>query len=193
MRSNNKLSIVLCLFLAMLGTTAMSDTQPKVQFDTNKGTIVIELNQEKAPLTVENFLSYVKSGFYDGVIFHRVIPNFMIQGGGFTPDMQQKPTQGNINNEANNGLKNIKGSIAMARTSAPHSASSQFFINVKDNSFLDFTSETPQGWGYAVFGQVINGIEVVEAIENVTTGVVGPYSDVPKEAVIIEKASVLND
>lgn len=193
MRSNNKLSIVLCLFLAMLGTTAMSDTQPKVQFDTNKGTIVIELNQEKAPLTVENFLSYVKSGFYDGVIFHRVIPNFMIQGGGFTPDMQQKPTQGNINNEANNGLKNIKGSIAMARTSAPHSASSQFFINVKDNSFLDFTSETPQGWGYAVFGQVINGIEVVEAIENVTTGIVGPYSDVPKEAVIIEKASVLDD
>ncbi len=193
MRSNNKLSIVLCLFLAMLGTTAMSDTQPKVQFDTNKGTIVIELNQEKAPLTVENFLSYVKSGFYDGVIFHRVIPNFMIQGGGFTPDMQQKPTQENINNEANNGLKNIKGSIAMARTSAPHSASSQFFINVKDNSFLDFTSETPQGWGYAVFGQVINGIEVVEAIENVTTGIVGPYSDVPKEAVIIEKASVLDD
>jgi len=176
-----------------LGTTAMSDTQPKVQFDTNKGTIVIELNQEKAPLTVENFLSYVKSGFYDGVIFHRVIPNFMIQGGGFTPDMQQKPTQENINNEANNGLKNIKGSIAMARTSAPHSASSQFFINVKDNSFLDFTSETPQGWGYAVFGQVINGIEVVEAIENVTTGIVGPYSDVPKEAVIIEKASVLDD
>lgn len=193
MRSNNKLSIVLCLFLAMLGTTAMSDTQPKVQFDTNKGTIVIELNQEKAPLTVENFLSYVKSGFYDGVIFHRVIPNFMIQGGGFTPDMQQKPTQENINNEANNGLKNIKGSIAMARTSAPHSASSQFFINVKDNSFLDFTSETPQGWGYAVFGQVINGIEVVEAIENVTTGIVGPHSDVPKEAVIIEKASVLDD
>jgi len=193
MRSNKIQFIVLCLFLAMLGTTAMSDTQPKVQFDTNKGTIVIELNQEKAPLTVENFLSYVKSGFYDGVIFHRVIPNFMIQGGGFTPDMQQKPTQENINNEANNGLKNIKGSIAMARTSAPHSASSQFFINVKDNSFLDFTSETPQGWGYAVFGQVINGIEVVEAIENVTTGIVGPYSDVPKEAVIIEKASVLDD
>jgi len=193
MRSNKIQSIVLCLFLAMLGTTAMSDTQPKVQFDTNKGTIVIELNQEKAPVTVENFLSYVKSGFYDGVIFHRVIPNFMIQGGGFTPDMQQKSTQENIENEANNGLKNTKGSIAMARTSAPHSASSQFFINVKDNSFLDFTSETPQGWGYAVFGQVIDGIEVVETIENVTTGIVGPYSDVPKEAVIIEKASVINN
>jgi len=193
MRSNKIQFIVLCLFLAMLGTTAMSDTQPKVQFDTNKGTIVIELNQEKAPVTVENFLSYVKSGFYDGVIFHRVIPNFMIQGGGFTPDMQQKSTQENIENEANNGLKNIKGSIAMARTSAPHSASSQFFINVKDNSFLDFTSETPQGWGYAVFGQVIDGIEVVETIENVTTGIVGPYSDVPKEAVIIEKASVINN
>jgi len=193
MRSNKIQSIVLCLFLAMLGTTAMSDTQPKVQFETNKGTIVIELNQEKAPVTVENFLSYVKSGFYDGVIFHRVIPNFMIQGGGFTPDMQQKSTQENIENEANNGLKNTKGSIAMARTSAPHSASSQFFINVKDNSFLDFTSETPQGWGYAVFGQVIDGIEVVETIENVTTGIVGPYSDVPKEAVIIEKASVINN
>lgn len=193
MRSNDILSIVLCLFLAMLGTTAMSDTQPRVQFDTNKGTIVIELDQEKAPVTVENFLSYTNSGFYDGVIFHRVIPNFMIQGGGFTPDMQQKSTQGNIENEANNGLKNIKGSIAMARTSAPHSASSQFFINVKDNSFLDFTSETSQGWGYAVFGQVVEGIEVVEAIENVTTGIVGPYSDVPKEAVIIEKATVLND
>ena len=193
MRSNKIQSIVLCLFLAMLGATAMSDTQPKVQFDTNKGTIVIELNQEKAPVTVENFLSYVKSGFYDGVIFHRVIPNFMIQGGGFTPDMQQKSTQENIENEANNGLKNTKGSIAMARTSAPHSASSQFFINVKDNSFLDFTSETPQGWGYAVFGQVIDGIEVVETIENVTTGIVGPYSDVPKEAVIIEKASVINN
>ncbi len=193
MRSNKIQFIVLCLFLAMLGTTAMSDTQPKVQFDTNKGTIVIELNQEKAPVTVENFLSYVKSGFYDGVIFHRVIPNFMIQGGGFTPDMQQKSTQENIENEANNGLKNTKGSIAMARTSAPHSASSQFFINVKDNSFLDFTSETPQGWGYAVFGQVIDGIEVVETIENVTTGIVGPYSDVPKEAVIIEKASVINN
>ena len=193
MKSNKIQFIVLCLFLAMLGTTAMSDTQPKVQFDTNKGTIVIELNQEKAPVTVENFLSYVKSGFYDGVIFHRVIPNFMIQGGGFTPDMQQKSTQENIENEANNGLKNTKGSIAMARTSAPHSASSQFFINVKDNSFLDFTSETPQGWGYAVFGQVIDGIEVVETIENVTTGIVGPYSDVPKEAVIIEKASVINN
>jgi len=193
MRSNKIQFIVLCLFLAMLGTTAMSDTQPRVQFDTNKGTIVIELNQEKAPVTVENFLSYVKSGFYDGVIFHRVIPNFMIQGGGFTPDMQQKSTQENIENEANNGLKNTKGSIAMARTSAPHSASSQFFINVKDNSFLDFTSETPQGWGYAVFGQVIDGIEVVETIENVTTGIVGPYSDVPKEAVIIEKASVINN
>ena len=192
MRSTTKLSVLLCLFLAMLGTSAMSDTQPKVQFDTNKGTIVIELNQEKAPLTVKNFLSYAESGFYDGVIFHRVIPNFMIQGGGFTPDMQQKSTQANIENEANNGLKNVKGSIAMARTSAPHSASSQFFINVKDNSFLDFTSETSQGWGYAVFGQVVEGIEVVEAIENVTTGIVGPYSDVPKDAVIIEKATVMS-
>lgn len=193
MRSIIKHFVLLCLFLAMLGTTAMSDTHPKVQFDTNKGTVVIALNQEKAPVTVKNFLSYVESGFYDGVIFHRVIPDFMIQGGGFTPDMQQKSTQANIENEANNGLKNIKGSIAMARTSAPHSASSQFFINAKDNTFLDFSSETPQGWGYAVFGLVVEGIEVVEAIENVTTGIVGPYSDVPKEAVIIEKATVLSE
>ena len=154
--------ILLCLLLAILGDTAMSDSQPKVQLETNKGTIIIELDADKAPLTVANFIGYAESGFYDGTIFHRVIENFMIQGGGFTPDMQQKKTQPNIENEANNGLKNVKGSIAMARTSAPHSASSQFFINAKDNGFLDFTSESPQGWGYAVFGQVVEGIEIVE-------------------------------
>ena len=185
--------ILLCLLLAILGDTAMSDSQPKVQLETNKGTIIIELDADKAPLTVANFIGYAESGFYDGTIFHRVIPNFMIQGGGFTPDMQQKKTQPNIQNEANNGLKNVKGSIAMARTSAPHSASSQFFINAKDNGFLDFTSESPQGWGYAVFGQVVEGIEIVEMIENVATGNVGPYSDVPKDPVIIEKASVISD
>lgn len=193
MKFIHKAIIWLCLLLAILGNIAMSDSHPKVKLDTNKGTIIIQLDADKAPLTVANFISYTESGFYDGTIFHRVIPNFMIQGGGFTADMQQKQTQPNIKNEANNGLKNVKGSIAMARTSAPHSASSQFFINTKDNGFLDFTSESQQGWGYAVFGQVIEGIEVVEMIEAVATGIVGPYSDVPKDAVIIEKATVVTD
>tara|TARA_R110002049_G_scaffold252263_1_gene426776 strand:+ start:79855 stop:80370 length:516 start_codon:yes stop_codon:yes gene_type:complete len=169
----------------------MSDTNPKVQLETSKGNIVIELNAEKAPKTVENFLAYVKSGHYDGTIFHRVIPSFMIQGGGFDTDMKQKPTNATIQNEANNGLKNVKGSIAMARTSAPHSASSQFFINVADNSFLDFSSESPQGWGYAVFGQVTEGLDTVLTIEEVATGNHGGHQDVPLEPVIIQKAILL--
>ena len=165
----------------------------QVKLKTSMGDIVIELNEEKAPKTVENFLQYVDSDFYSDTIFHRIINGFMVQGGGMDTNMKEKETQAPIENEANNGLKNVKGSIAMARTSAPHSASSQFFINAKDNTFLDFSSETPQGWGYAVFGQVVEGIEVVEAIENVTTGIVGPYSDVHKEAVIIEKATLLSE
>ena len=169
----------------------MSETNPQVQFETSKGIIVLELDAEKAPKTVANFLSYVESGFYDGTIFHRVIPKFMIQGGGFDADMKQKPTQDQIPNEANNGLKNVKGSIAMARTSAPHSASAQFFINVVDNSNLDFTSETPHGWGYAVFGQVTQGLDVVLSIEEVGTGTQGMHQNVPLEPVVIEKASVL--
>ena len=169
----------------------MSETQPKVQFETNKGTIVIELDAEKAPNTVKNFISYVESGHYDGTVFHRVIPDFMIQGGGFDADMKQKATQSPIENEANNGLKNIKGSIAMARTSAPHSATAQFFINVKDNDFLNFTSESPQGWGYAVFGMVTEGLDVVLSIEEVATGNNGGHQNVPLEPVVIEKASVL--
>ena len=169
----------------------MSDTNPKVQLETSKGNIVIELNAEKAPKTVENFLAYVKSGHYDGTIFHRVIPSFMIQGGGFDTDMKQKPTNATIQNEANNGLKNVKGSIAMARTAAPHSASSQFFINVADNSFLDFSSESPQGWGYAVFGQVTEGLDTVLTIEEVATGNHGGHQDVPLEPVIIQKAILL--
>jgi peptidyl-prolyl cis-trans isomerase B (cyclophilin B) len=184
-------SILMCLLLAILGNTAMSETNPKVQFETSKGNIVIELNAEKAPKTVENFITYVKSGHYDGTIFHRVIPSFMIQGGGFDVDMKQKSTNATIQNEANNGLKNVKGSISMARTSAPHSASSQFFINVTDNSMLDFTSESPQGWGYAVFGQVTEGLDVVLTIEEVATGNRGGHQDVPLEPVVIKKATLL--
>ena len=169
----------------------MSETNPKVQLETSQGNIVIELHADKAPKSVENFLSYVESGHYDGTIFHRVIPAFMVQGGGFDIDMKQKSTNATIQNEANNGLKNVKGSLAMARTSAPHSASSQFFINVADNAFLDFTSESPQGWGYAVFGQVTEGLDIVSTIEGVATGNNGGHQDVPLEPIVIQKATLL--
>lgn len=163
----------------------------KVKLQTSMGDITLELDGEKAPATVENFVQYVKDGFYDGVIFHRVIDGFMIQGGGFTPDMKQKPTRAPIKNEANNGLKNDVYTIAMARTPDPHSASAQFFINVKDNDFLNFSAPTPSGWGYAVFGKVIDGSDVVDAIAKVNTGNFGPFGDVPLEPVIITKAEVL--
>ena len=149
-----------------------------------------ELYPEVAPNTVNNFISLVKKGFYDGLIFHRVIPGFMIQGGGFEPGMQQKGTDAPIQNEANNGLKNDQYTIAMARTSAPHSASAQFFINVADNGFLNHKSPTPQGWGYAVFGKVVQGQEVVDQIAGVATGRRGMHDDVPKEDVLIEKAEI---
>jgi len=165
-------------------------TNPTVTLETNKGNIVIELYADKAPKTVANFLQYAEDGFYDGTIFHRVIPNFMIQGGGFTEDMTQKDTRGEIENEANNGLPNVAGSIAMARTPNPHSATAQFFINVKDNDFLNFSSETQQGWGYCVFGQVVEGMDVVKQIEGVKTGRAGMHQDVPVEPVIINKAVV---
>ncbi|WP_374605656.1 peptidylprolyl isomerase [Niveibacterium sp.] len=160
----------------------------KVELHTNKGLITIELDATKAPVSVENFLGYVRRGHYDGTVFHRVIKGFMVQGGGMSADMKQKATEGTIQNEANNGLKNIKYTLAMARTSAPHSASAQFFINTADNGFLDFKSESPSGWGYAVFGRVVAGSEVVDAIEGVRTGRAGFHDDVPLEAVIIEKA-----
>lgn len=166
-------------------------SNPQVKLLTNKGEILIELDAEKAPKTVENFLGYVKDGFYDGTIFHRVINNFMIQGGGFEPNMQQKPTKANIENEANNGLKNERYTLAMARTPDPHSASSQFFINVADNDFLNFTAPTSQGWGYAVFGRVIDGTDVVDAIKGVKTGTKGFHQDVPSEDVIIESAVIV--
>jgi peptidyl-prolyl cis-trans isomerase B (cyclophilin B) len=158
-----------------------------VELHTNHGVITIELDAEKAPVTAANFLNYVRKGHY-GTLFHRVIDGFMIQGGGFTAGMNQKPTDGPIQNEANNGLKNDRYTIAMARTSAPHSATAQFFINVADNDFLNFKSESPQGWGYAVFGKVVAGTEVVDAIKGVKTGRRGFHEDVPVDDVVITKA-----
>ncbi len=165
----------------------------KVLLQTNKGNITLSLDAVKAPKSVANFLQYVKSGHYDGTIFHRVIDNFMIQGGGMTAGMKQKPTGAQIENEANNGLKNDRGTIAMARTSDPHSATSQFFINVNDNGFLNHTAPDAQGWGYAVFGKVTDGLDVVDAIRKVKTGSAGFHQDVPTEDVVIEKASVLEE
>ena len=162
-----------------------------VELDTSAGTIRIELDDAKAPLSVANFVDYVSKGHYDGTVFHRVIKGFMIQGGGFEPGMKQKPTGAPIANEANNGLKNVHYTIAMARTSAPHSATAQFFINTTDNDFLNFKSESPQGWGYAVFGKVVSGTDVVDAIEGVRTGRRGMHDDVPVEDVVIRKAIVV--
>ncbi len=159
-----------------------------VEMTTSAGTVRIELDDAKAPITVANFLDYVNKGHYDGTVFHRVIKGFMIQGGGFEPGMKQKPTGAEIQNEANNGLKNNKYTLAMARTSAPHSATAQFFINGTDNDFLNFRSESAQGWGYAVFGKVVSGTEIVDKLERVATGRKGFHDDVPKEAVVIEKA-----
>jgi len=159
-----------------------------VQLDTSKGTLRIELDEAAAPASAANFLAYVAKGHYDGTVFHRVIKGFMVQGGGFEPGMKQKPTAAPIRNEANNGLKNRRYTLAMARTGDPHSATAQFFINTVDNGFLDFRSESPQGWGYAVFGRVVAGTEVVDAIEGVATGRKGMHDDVPLEDVRIERA-----
>ena len=164
---------------------------PRVLINTSHGGITLELDAVKAPTTTENFVAYVSGGFFDGTIFHRVIPGFMIQGGGFTADMLQKPASAPIANEAGNGLKNDRGTIAMARTSDPHSASSQFFINLVDNGFLNHTAKTGAGWGYAVFGKVVEGMEVVDAIACVATGSHGPHSDVPREPVVMNQVTVL--
>lgn len=164
-----------------------------IRLTTNKGIIDLELDYEHAPATSKNFEQYVRDGFYNNTIFHRVIPGFMIQGGGFEPGMKQKQTREPIENEAANGLRNDKYTIAMARTSDPHSATAQFFINVVDNDFLNHTAPTPQGWGYAVFGKVVAGENVVDSIAAVKTGRWGFYDDVPKENVIIEKAEVIED
>ncbi len=159
-----------------------------VQMDTSAGSITIEVDDDKAPLSAANFLAYVNKGHYDGTVFHRVIKGFMLQGGGFDSAMKQKATDAQIRNEANNGLKNLRYTLAMARTSDPHSASSQFFISTVDNAFLDHTAETSQGWGYAVFGRVTSGTEVVDVIEKVRTGRKGSHDDVPLEEVRIERA-----
>jgi peptidyl-prolyl cis-trans isomerase B (cyclophilin B) len=161
----------------------------QIDIETSKGTVRIELDEVKAPVSSKNFLEYVDAGHYNGTVFHRVIPGFMIQGGGFEPGMKQKPTNATITNEANNGLKNDRYTLAMARTSAPHSASSQFFINATDNNFLNFTAETASGWGYAVFAKVVAGNDVVDAIEKVKTGSKGGHGDVPLEDVTIVRAS----
>jgi len=163
-----------------------------IKLTTNFGDILVELDHEKAPKTAANFEQYVKDGFYDGTIFHRVINGFMIQGGGMDAEMNEKPTRENIENEATNGLKNAIGTLAMARTPDPHSASSQFFINVKDNDFLNFSSETPNGWGYCVFAKVTEGMDVVDAIKNVETGNNGMHQDVPVENVVIESATIVD-
>ena len=172
------------------GSPGAMAADPQVDLKTNLGTIRVELYPAKAPKTVANFLQYVKDGHYNGVIFHRVIPNFMIQVGGFEKSMKEKPTRAPIENEAKNGLKNDLGTLAMARTSAPHSASAQFFINVKDNNFLN-SAAAQDGWGYAVFGKVVSGMDVVMKIAQVPTGNVGPFGDVPKEAVVIESATLV--
>jgi peptidyl-prolyl cis-trans isomerase B (cyclophilin B) len=168
---------------------AISD-KPQVVIETSKGAIVLELYRDKAPKTVDNFLRYARWGHYDGTIFHRVIPDFMIQGGGFTPDMKQKLTKMPVDNEADNGLKNDRGTVTMARTQDPHSATAQFFINTKDNKFLNHKSKTSEGWGYAVFGKVIKGMDVVDAISKVETQTRGSMANVPVEAVVITKMKV---
>ena len=163
----------------------------QVELQTTAGTIRVELDEEKAPRSAANFVDYVRKGHHDGTIFHRVIPGFMIQGGGYDAAMKEKPTAAPIPNEANNGVKNRRYTLAMARTSDPHSATAQFFVNTVDNNFLDFRAETAQGWGYAVFGRVVSGSEVVDAIEKVRTGRSGFHDDVPLQAVVIEKATVV--
>ncbi len=165
----------------------------KVRLQTTEGNIVLELDEQKAPGTSENFLSYVRSGHYDGTIFHRVIEGFMIQGGGFAPGMQQKETGKAIKNEANNGLSNTAGTVAMARTSDPHSASAQFFINATDNVFLDHRAETRDGWGYCVFGRVTEGMDVVSRIEKASTGTQSGHQDVPLQDIVLERAEPIED
>lgn len=170
----------------------MSDASTQVKFETTLGNFTVKLNKEKAPVTVENFISYVKDGHYDGTTFHRVIPGFMAQGGGYTVEFKQKTTKAPIKIEANNGLKNNRGTIAMARTSDPNSATSQFFINYKNNDFLNHSSPTPQGWGYTVFGEVVDGMDVIDEMAKVPTGAGGPMpSDVPKTPIVINKASIV--
>lgn len=182
---------VFAALFGLLFASAVMAAPPVVRLTTSAGTVDIELDRARAPRTVDNFLAYVRAGFYDGTIFHRVIPGFMIQGGGFAPGMREKPTRAPIPNEADNGLKNTAGTIAMARTPDPHSASAQFFINTVDNPALDHRGKNPRDWGYAVFGRVVRGMDVVTKIEGVPTTRKGGHADVPQEDVLIKRAQVL--
>ncbi|MEQ1531668.1 MAG: peptidylprolyl isomerase [Methylococcales bacterium] len=190
---------ILLLFTMLFLTTTtsfatekkMSESPTKIKLTTNLGAVVVQLNPDKAPVSSANFLTYVKEGFYNGTIFHRVIPGFMAQGGGFDTDFNQKPVHAPIKNEADNGLPNNRGTLAMARTNDPNSATAQFFINYKDNGFLNHTSPTPSGWGYAVFAQVVEGMDVVDAMAKEATGNRGGHQDVPKTNIVIEKAEVV--
>ena len=180
--------LYLFVFALLISITAHA-ANPQLELKTSQGTLIIELYQDKAPKTVENFLQYAKDGFFNGTLFHRVIPGFMIQGGGLTPDMKEKQGRAPIQNEAKNGLKNETGTLAMARTGDPHSATAQFFINVADNSFLDYPGR--DGWGYAVFGKVTQGLDIVKKIEKLPTSNVGPFRDVPTTPVLIESVKLL--
>lgn len=172
----------------------MAQVSAKIQLQTSLGNVVIQLNGEKAPVSTQNFITYVEEGFYNGTIFHRVIPGFMAQGGGFSADYKQKSVHSSIKNEADNGLKNSRGTLAMARTSDPQSATAQFFINLADNAFLDYTSPSSQGWGYAVFGEVVSGMDIVDKMAAVATGSGGSFpTDVPQTQIVIEKATVIKD
>lgn len=184
--------MITCALILYSFVPAFGQDKPQVRMETSKGTVIIELDARKAPMTTANFLAYVKDGFYDGTVFHRVIPNFMIQGGGFTQDMKQKSNRPPIRNEADNGLKNNTGTVAMARTPNPHSATSQFFINVKNNDALNHRSKSGQHWGYCVFGRVIKGMDVVRAIESSPTSAQGRHHNVPVKPIVIERLTAIN-
>jgi len=189
-----KLITACAIVLLLAANSSVFASNPKVRMETTKGVVVIELYPDKAPKTVENFLRYVNEGKYDGTIFHRVIKRFMNQGGGFTPDFKKVETFAPSKNEADNGLKNKRGTIAMARTGDPHSATNQFFVNTVDNAFLDHTSKSPSGWGYCVFATVVDGMDVMDRIAKVPTGASGPFQqDVPQEEILIQKVSVIEE
>jgi cyclophilin family peptidyl-prolyl cis-trans isomerase len=189
-----KLITACAIALLLAANSDVFASNPRVRMETTKGVVVIELYPDKAPKTVENFLRYVNEGKYDGTIFHRVIKRFMNQGGGFTPDFKKVETYAPIKNEADNGLKNKRGTIAMARTGDPHSATNQFFVNTVDNAFLDHTSKSPSGWGYCVFATVVDGMDVMDRIAKVPTGASGPFQqDVPQEEILIQKVSVIEE
>ena len=184
---------LVALAMGVSTTSTQADEPPRITFETSHGSFVLELDRKDAPETVANFLAYVRDGFYEGAIFHRVIAGFMIQGGGFTEEFRQLQTRAPVRNEADRGGRNDRGTIAMARTSDPHSATAQFFINVADNDFLNHKAPTPQGWGYTAFGRVVEGMETVDRIAAVETGSRGPFNDVPKEAVVIRGARIRGD